>query len=74
MCLIHFQEEEFSDTCCCLSDYEAQIKKKILMRAKHLNFIDRFDPLRVSSDTPNPVENEAGEKENEQEQKTGTEP
>ena len=74
MCLIRLQEEEFSDTCCCQSDYEAQIRKKILMRAKQLNFIDKFDPLRVSSDTPGPVEKKAREKENEREQKTGAEP
>ena len=70
MCLICFQEEEFSDTFFDLSDYELQIRKKILMRAKLLNSIDTSDPVGVSSDTPDPVEKKATEVENAQEQKT----
>ena len=70
MCLIRLQEEEFSDTFFGLSDYELQIRKKILMRARLLNSIDTSGPLGVSSDTPDPVEKKAIERENELEQKT----
>ena len=71
ICLICFQEEEFSESFFGLSDYELQIRKKILMRAKLLNSTHTSDPVGVSSDTPDPVGKEAREREreNEQEQK-----
>ena len=77
MCLIRFQEEEFSDSFFGLSDYELQIRKKLLRRAKLLNSVDIFDgeenPLEVPSDTPDPVEKKARERENAREQKTRAE-
>ena len=73
MSLIHFQEEEFSDSFFALPDCELQIRKSIL-RALLQNPIDTSDPLGVSSDTPDPVEKKPRERENTQEQNTQTAP
>ena len=55
ICVICFQEEEFTDTFFGPSDYELHIKEKILSSAKRLNSIDIFDaeenPLEVPSNT-----------------------
>ena len=76
MCLICLQEEEFSDTLFGPSDYELQIREKILTSANLLNFINIFNAgenlLEVPSDTPDPLEKKAGE--NVWEQRTQAEP